>query len=66
MNATIDDCDHLVINCAEYDLCKTCKNIRKCPLIQAVTQEIVILHYSEVAVSECGLYEKRKRRYEQN
>ncbi len=62
MKAELDAEQNMVIGCADYDLCQQCKNIRKCPLIQAITQEIVILHYSDIAVSECGLFEQRKRR----
>ena len=60
MRAEIDKKGDLVIYCECYDLCTTCKHSRKCPLIQAIRQEIVILHYSDVAVGDCGLYSKRK------
>jgi hypothetical protein len=62
MRAEITHDEKLAIYCEDYDICKTCKNIQSCPLIQAITQEIVILHYSEVAIGECGLFEKRKRK----
>lgn len=60
MRVEINDDEQLAIYCSDYDLCTTCKNKYKCPLIQALRQEIVILHYSDVAVGECGLYSKRK------
>lgn len=41
MRAEIDKKGELVIYCECYDLCSTCKNSRKCPLIQAIRQEIV-------------------------
>lgn len=65
MRADIDKKGSLVISCEDYDLCCTCKNCKKCPLIQALSQEIVILHYATIGVGECGLYIKGKRN-EQN
>ena len=58
MRAEIDKKGDLVIYTECYDLCTTCKHSRKCPLIQAISQEIVILHYSDVAIGECGLFKK--------
>lgn len=40
------------------DLCYTCKNIYKCPLIQALSKEYVFLHYSDVEIKECALFKK--------
>jgi hypothetical protein len=60
MRAEINKKGQLSIICEEYDLCERCKNATKCPLIQAISQEIVILHYSDIAIGECGLYQKGK------
>ena len=60
MRAEIDNDGDLLIFTESYDLCQNCKHINKCPLIQAIRQEIVILHYSDIAVGDCGLYAKRK------
>lgn len=60
MRAEISSSGNLAIFCEDYDICRSCKHAQKCPLIQAITQEIVILHYSDVAIGECGLYQKRK------
>lgn len=58
MRAKINNCGELEIFCESYDLCRTCKNVKDCPLIQAITQEIVILHYSDIGIGECGFYQK--------
>jgi len=34
------------------------KHIYKCPLINAISTEKVIPHYSELVIEECGLYKK--------
>jgi hypothetical protein len=60
MRAEINKKGRLEINCEPYDLCFKCKNVKNCPLIQAISQEIVILHYSDIAIGECGLYQKGK------
>jgi hypothetical protein len=65
MKAEVNSWGELVVSCEEYDLCQTCKNSKRCPLIQAISQEIVILHYSPIGVGECGLYIKGKQN-EQN
>jgi hypothetical protein len=57
MRAEVTKDERIAIYCEDYDLCKNCKNIQKCPLVQAISQEIVILHYSEIAINECGLYQ---------
>jgi len=61
MRAEINRWGKLAIYCEDYDICTTCKNQQKCPLMQAITQEIVILHYSDIAIGECGLYQRRMR-----
>lgn len=61
MRADVDNKGNLVVSCEEYDLCHNCKNCKKCPLIQALSQEIVILHYSTIGVGECGLYAKGRK-----
>ena len=58
MRAEINEFDELVINFESYDLCERCTNRKKCPLVQAISQEIVILHYSDVQIEECGLFKK--------
>ena len=61
MRADVDNKGNLVVSCEEYDLCRSCKNCKKCRLIQALSQEIVILHYSTIGVGECGLYIKGRK-----
>ena len=45
MYALVNDKSELEIHTTENDLCYRCKNIYKCPLIQCISQELVILHY---------------------
>ena len=45
-----------------FDLCCDCKNMIYCPLIQALRQELVIPHYASIAVIECDLYKRGKRK----
>ncbi len=40
------------------DICFKCKNIYKCPLIQALSKEYVFLHYSDVEIKDCALFKK--------
>ena len=40
------------------DLCKKCQNCAKCPLIQAISKEYVIMRYSDVEINNCGLFKK--------
>jgi hypothetical protein len=58
MKTEIDEFDELVITFDSYDLCYKCTNRKKCPLVQALYQEIVILHYSDIQIKECGLFKK--------
>ncbi len=58
MYATVNDIGKLEIHTTEKDLCFKCKNIYKCPLIHSISQELVILHYSDTEIVNCGLYKK--------
>lgn len=58
MKAEINKNGKLEINTNNFDLCYKCKNIYKCPLIQAITKEYVILHYEDIEIKECGLFKK--------
>lgn len=60
MNIEVNKKGKIVINTEDCDLCNDCKNSKKCPLLQALSQEIVIMHYSVIGVGECGLYQKGK------
>lgn len=48
----------LEVHADKNDLCFKCKNIYKCPLIQALSKEYVFLHYSDIEVRDCGLFKK--------
>ena len=58
MYAIINDEGNLEVHTDENDSCYFCKNIYKCPLIQAISKEYVILHYSDIEISKCGLFKK--------
>lgn len=48
----------LEVQTDENDSCYLCKNLYKCPLIQAISKEYVVLHYSDIEISKCGLFRK--------
>lgn len=41
------------------DVCFSCSNQTDCPLVEALRSEIVILHYEEIDINQCGLFRKR-------
>lgn len=56
MYAIVNNQGKIEVHTDNYDLCYSCKNILKCPLIQAISKEYVFMHYSDVKIRECGLY----------
>lgn len=58
MYAKVNEKGKLEIHTNYNDLCYKCKNLYKCPLIHCISQEIVILHYADTEVKECGLFKK--------
>lgn len=58
MHAFVNNKGMLELHVDDYDKCCNCKNIKFCPLIQAITKEYVVLHYSNIEVKECGVYKK--------
>ncbi len=58
MYAIVNNQGKIEVHTDNYDLCYSCKNILKCPLIQAISKEYVFMHYSDVKIRECGLYKK--------
>lgn len=58
MRAELDKRGKLEVHTDSYDLCYSCKNVYKCPLVHAISQEIVILHYSNIEIKDCGLFKK--------
>lgn len=59
MYAFINDDENLEVRISGNDSCYFCKNIYKCPLIQSITKEYVIMHYSEMEVTKCGLFKRK-------
>lgn len=55
MRANLNNRGLIEVKASGQDVCKKCKNLSKCPLIQAIKQEIVILHYEETLIADCGL-----------
>ena len=58
MYEAVNDRGELEVCTDIFDLCYSCKNLSKCPLIQAISKEYVILHYSDIEIKECGLYKR--------
>lgn len=58
MYCIVNDFGDLEVHTEDNDLCNKCKNLHKCPLIQALSKEYVFLHYSDVEVKGCGLFKK--------
>ena len=58
MYAIVNDSEQLEVHTEATDACYTCKNINKCPLLQAISKEYVIMHYSDIEVKECALFKK--------
>lgn len=58
MYAIVNDLEQLEVRTEATDACYTCKNISKCPLLQAISKEYVIMHYSDIEVKECALFKK--------
>jgi len=58
MYCTVNNKNNLEVHTDNNDLCFYCKNLYKCPLIQALTNEYVFLHYSDIEIKDCGLFRK--------
>jgi hypothetical protein len=58
MNVSVNDNNTIVVHTNFYDLCFNCKNVHKCPLVNALSNELVLIRYSELLVDECELYKK--------
>lgn len=58
MYCSVDKYGKLQVCADEDDLCTKCKNLYKCPLIQALRKEYVFLHYSDIEIRDCGFFKK--------
>lgn len=59
MYAEIDKIDNSVnIYTEEGDRCGLCANTEICPLMAAISDEVVVLRYEAVEVGSCPLYEE--------
>lgn len=58
MYCVVNNFGDLEVHTGANDLCFKCKNLYKCPLIQALSKEYVFLHYSDVEIKNCGLFKK--------
>ena len=56
MYCTVNKSGILEIRTEDTDICFDCKNLYKCPLIQAIQKEYVFMHYSNIEVQECALF----------
>ena len=58
MYEIVNDRGNLEVHTDSNDLCFNCKNLYKCPLIQALSKELVILHYSDIEIKDFALYNR--------
>jgi len=56
MKANINSNGLLEVHICYTDLCHTCRNMKICPLINAVLDENVFLHYEDTQIEKCGLF----------
>lgn len=58
MRAIVNSIGNLEVHISSRDLCQRCRNMRACPLLQAILSEKVFLHYELMDVEECGLFKE--------
>lgn len=58
MFAMVNNAGKIEVHTDNFDLCFSCKNLCKCPLVQAISKEYVVLLYSDIEVRDCGLFKK--------
>lgn len=56
MFCTVNNHGNLEVHTDSDDLCFNCKNLYKCPLVQALSNEYVFLHYANVEIKDCALF----------
>ena len=58
MFANISDTNDLEVFVEKNDLCHSCKNMYKCPLLTAILKEQVIMHYEFMEIKKCDMYRR--------
>ena len=58
MFAIISDSNDLEVFVEKNDLCHSCKYLHKCPLLNAVLKEYVIMHYEFMEINKCEMYRR--------
>lgn len=58
MYCIVNNDNDLEVHTDKFDLCFNCKNLYKCPLLQAIQKEYVFMHYSDIEIQECALFKK--------
>ena len=58
MIAVVNQDNKLEVYTNKNDLCYSCQNGSKCPLVQGLYNESIFLHYADTRINECGLYKK--------
>lgn len=48
----------LEVHTNNNDICFNCKNLKKCPLVLALSNEYVFLHYSNIEIRDCALFKR--------
>jgi hypothetical protein len=51
MRVLADDCD----------LCRTCENFGKCPLVRTLSEDLAVLRFETIRIDKCNFHTKRKR-----
>ncbi len=58
MYCIVNNNGDLEVHTEDTDLCFKCRNLLKCPFLQAIQKEYVVMHYSDIEVKECALFKK--------
>jgi len=61
MYIQIEDNGKLAVFANDDDICYRCANMHLCPLMESLQAEVIILRYSNITVSKCGLFKKLKK-----
>ena len=58
MYCIVNDNKDLEVHVTNTDLCFKCKYLSKCPLLTAIQDEYVVMHYSDIDVKDCGVFKR--------
>lgn len=58
MYCIVNDNKDLEVHVTKTDLCFKCKYLSKCPFLNAIQDEYVVMHYSDIDVKDCGVFKR--------